>query len=305
VRVWSGEDLAAAAAAARLAPKAAEADDAADFSAERALETAVPPTAAFGDRPRLLSVFSAFPENQGDAEPQLCLAYLPGLAQLAAASGRALRLWDLRASACQRLAELPSRGGAVTCLASAFPGTHILIAGTAGGAVHVLDTRSAAAVVRTFEAHAPHYVVGVAQARTGSCYSVVSGSTAAGACASGGRESDGSANFLTSAPPPFLSADLVFWDLRLDQSLRSVLAHSRGAMTGLAVHDFAPLVATGSLRQEVHVLTNSGESVDLISHHESFGSDRLAPVTCLAWHPSKPLLAVGARDSLVSLRMAL
>ena len=81
-------------------------------------------------------------------------------------------------------------------------------------------------------------------------------------------------------------------------------SHARGAMTCLAAHDFAPLLATGSLRQQVRVLTNAGEDVDDITHHESFGSDRLAPVTCVAFHPTKLMLAVGARDSLVSLRVA-
>ena len=276
---------------------------------------------SFGEAPRLLTTFCAMPESGSvggssggggsfaaatpqprgtasaavDTPPrgaQLSLAYLPRFAQLAAASSAAprVRLWDLRAGACTRLLALPSpassssppSAAAATCLASAWPGTHILLAGTAGGAVHVLDTRvgggprSAPAVVRTFREHA-HYVVGVAQARTGSCYAVASGSVA---------------------------ADVCFWDLRVDHSLRSVLAHARGAMTCLAAHDFAPLVATGSLRQQVRVLSNAGEDVDDISHHESFGSDRLAPVTCVAWHPSRLLLAVGARDSLVSLRQA-
>jgi regulator-associated protein of mTOR len=159
----------------------------------------------------------------------------------------------------------------------------VLLAGTAGGFVHVLDTRagglgrSAPADVRTFREHAGRYVVGVAQARTGSCYAVVSGSVA---------------------------ADVAFWDLRVDHSLRLVRSHARGAMTCLATHDFAPLLATGSLRQQVRVLTNAGEDVDDITHHESFGSDRLAPVTCVAFHPTKLMLAVGARDSLVSLRVA-
>ena len=276
---------------------------------------------SFGEAPRLLTTFCAMaesgsvggssggggsfaaatPQPRGTAaaavdtpprSAQLSLAYLPRFAQLAAASSAAprVRLWDLHAGACTRLLALPSpassssqpSAAAATCLASAWPGTHILLAGTAGGAVHVFDTRvgggprAAPAVVRTFREHA-HYVVGVAQARTGSCYAVASGSVA---------------------------ADVCFWDLRVDHSLRSVLAHARGAMTCLAAHDFAPLVATGSLRQQVRVLSNAGEDVDDISHHESFGSDRLAPVTCVAWHPSRLLLAVGARDSLVSLRQA-
>ena len=98
-----------------------------------------------------------------------------------------------------------------------------------------------------------------------------------------------------------VAADVAFWDLRVDHSLRLVRSHARGAMTCLAAHDFAPLLATGSLRQQVRVLTNAGEDVDDITHHESFGSDRLAPVTCVAFHPTKPLLAVGATDSVVSI----
>lgn len=45
-------------------------------------------------------------------------------------------------------------------------------------------------------------------------------------------------------------ADVRFWDLRRSTSVRAIQAH-RGAMTALAAHDFAPLIATGSQRQQV------------------------------------------------------
>ena len=289
VRVWSGDDIAAAMATSRWATAEAEAREDADRERggqaerpQRAAPASAPANASssaiVGEAPRLLGAFCASPEASCADDAQTSLAYLPGLAQLAAASSLVplVRLWDLRASACVCCLELPS-AAAATCISSAWPGTHILAVGTVSGAVHILDTRSRSGVVRTFREHAPHYVVGIAQARTGSCYAIVSGSVA---------------------------GDVCYWDLRVERSLRSVLSHPRGAMTCLAAHDFAPLIATGSLRQQVRVLSNAGEDVDEISFHESFGSDRLAPVTAVAWHPAKLLLAVGARDSLISLRVA-
>ena len=52
-----------------------------------------------------------------------------------------------------------------------------------------------------------------------------------------------------------VQADVRFWDLRRSNSVRSIQAH-RVAMTALAVHDFAPLIATGSQRQQVCVLSS-------------------------------------------------
>lgn len=146
-----------------------------------------------------------------------------------------VRLWDLAAQRC--VGRVATGSGSakpfVTSLTSAWPGTDLLVVGLSNGHINVLDLRLASgtpfapswgrgAVVASLREH-KRWVVNVAQARSGSVYSLVSGS---------------------------VNADVRFWDLRRSTSLCSVQAH-RGAMTALAVHDFAPLIATGSQRQQV------------------------------------------------------
>ena len=87
--------------------------------------------------------------------------------------------------------------------------------------------------------------------------------------------------------------------LRRPTSLATVQAH-RGPMTSLVLHDFAPLLATGTRRQAVRVFTNSGQPVTDIRYHDGFLGQRIGPVSSLAFHPHRLLLAVGATDSIVS-----
>ena len=119
------------------------------------------------------------------------------------------------------------------------------------------------------------YVVGVAQPRSHSAYSLVSGS---------------------------VDSDVVTWDLRAGPRCLSVRsAHSRGFMTALALHEYAPLTATGSSRQRAKVFTAGGEAVCDIKFHEGFAGQRIGQVSALAWHPHKLVLAIGATDSLVDI----
>jgi regulator-associated protein of mTOR len=277
-----------------------------------------------GREPPLLSAFSALPELHHapahtvgtaasaaeaglDAAAGLVLHWLPSRGHLVAAGGRApyMRIWDLQSERCTALvpllapgapsAALPTDGGEasgaafaagavaggdatyVTCVASAWPGTDILVAGTSSGAVQVLDMRLAGrttgsgAVVMSLREHTK-WVVGVAQARSGSAYALVSGS---------------------------VTADVRFWDLRRPTSLATILAH-RSPMTSLALHDFAPLLATGTRKQLVRVFTNSGDPLTEIRYHAGFLGQRIGPVSCLAFHPHRLFLAVGATDSIVS-----
>jgi regulatory associated protein of mTOR len=70
-------------------------------------------------------------------------------------------------------------------------------------------------------------------------------------------------------------------------------------MTALAVHDFAPLIATGTQRQQVRVFTNSGDPIAEVRYHDGFLGQRIGPVSCLAFHPHRLFLGVGALDSIV------
>ena len=60
-------------------------------------------------------------------------------------------------------------------------------------------------------------------------------------------------------------------------------------------------MAVGSRAQFVKLLTYSGEQLGMIRYHDGFLGQRIGPVSCLAFHPTKVLLAAGATDSIVSI----
>jgi regulator-associated protein of mTOR len=65
-------------------------------------------------------------------------------------------------------------------------------------------------------------------------------------------------------------------------------------MSALALHDFAPLLASGARRQQARLFTNSGEPVaDLRGE----GGARVGPVSALAFHPHRLFLGVGTLDA--------
>lgn len=300
--------------------------------------TASPPlVASFAALPELLTSFPAVStgDHVADASAGLQLQYMPAKCQLAVGGGRApyVRIWDLAAERCSAVLPLNAGPGMlqaagaagglgssgigagagggggwgssasvvgagtvsstgagsapsmhVTSLSSAWPGTDVLIAGTSNGAIQVLDTRlgaglaggGAGPVVMSMREHRK-WVVNVAQARSGSVYAMVSGS---------------------------VTADVRFWDLRRPQSVHSIQAH-RSPMTSLALHDYAPLIATGTRKQQVKLWSNSGELISEIRYHDGFLGQRIGPVSSLAFHPHRLYMAVGALDSIVSLHHGL
>jgi len=92
-----------------------------------------------------------------------------------------------------------------------------------------------------------------------------------------------------------------FWDLRTMRTFKTLEVH-KSPLTALAVHPCAPIMATGSHAQFIKILTLGGEQLGgIIKYHDGFLGQRIGPVSCLAFHPVKMLLAAGATDSIVSL----
>jgi regulator-associated protein of mTOR len=92
-----------------------------------------------------------------------------------------------------------------------------------------------------------------------------------------------------------------FWDLRKMRSFKT-LEIMQSATTAMAVHSCAPIMAAGSNRQFIKILTLGGEQLGgIIKYHDGFLGQRIGPVSCLAFHPTKLLLAAGATDSIVSI----
>lgn len=97
-----------------------------------------------------------------------------------------------------------------------------------------------------------------------------------------------------------VDGEVKMWDLRLSSSLRTYTAQRR-ALTAFSVHPRIPLVATGSLAQFIKLMTLDGEKLQVIRYHEALGGHQIGPVSCLEFHPHKPILAAGGTDSIVSI----
>lgn len=91
-----------------------------------------------------------------------------------------------------------------------------------------------------------------------------------------------------------------FWDIRVDTSTKTINSH-KGNMTAFVVHDFAPILASGSDNQFIKVFNTKGDQLSMIYYHEGFLGQRIGPITSLAFHPYKLCLSAGSSDSIISI----
>nr|UBK23765.1 regulatory-associated protein of mTOR-like [Macrobrachium rosenbergii] len=186
---------------------------------------------------------------------------------------RTVRLWDLQAE--RRTMELPTGGESktiVTAIHSHQAGPWI-VAGFSDGYVRVLDRRhpSNRSVVRQWREHTSwvisSHLLNASQATTKIITGVVSG-------------------------------EVRLWDMRQANSVQVCAPNQE--MTAMATHANAHLFATGSVNQVIAVHHASGSSVNAIKYHDGFMGTRIGPVSCLAFHPRRVLLAAGTTDSYIS-----
>jgi len=99
-----------------------------------------------------------------------------------------------------------------------------------------------------------------------------------------------------------MSGEIKFWDLRMSSSLRTIDVQ-RSQMTAFAGHSRVPIIATGSHDQFIKLLATDGDTLNVMRYHEVFSGSgqRIGPVSCLAFHPHKMLLAAGFTDEFVSI----
>eukprot|EP01105_Mastigella_eilhardi_P022041 TRINITY_DN5399_c0_g1_i1.p1 TRINITY_DN5399_c0_g1~~TRINITY_DN5399_c0_g1_i1.p1 ORF type:complete len:1313 (-),score=293.10 TRINITY_DN5399_c0_g1_i1:67-4005(-) len=96
------------------------------------------------------------------------------------------------------------------------------------------------------------------------------------------------------------SGDIRLYDLSGTSGQPVATAVHKG-LSSFVMHAHAPLVASGSLDQSIRVYSsNSLSDVSTIKFHEGFLGQRIGCVNCLAFHPTRPLLAAGCSDAWVS-----
>ncbi|TDH70902.1 hypothetical protein CCR75_009469 [Bremia lactucae] len=223
--------------------------------------------------PALLSAFVAVPDLvPGTRGSGLVMNWQQDAgAMYAGGNSSMLRGWDLRQEKCT-VALSTQTDSCITSMASdkCFP--EILVAGFGDGTLRVFDSRNKQdyAVKITMKEHSSwvvqtHMYAGRNELLTGS-----------------------------------VTGELKFWDMRFPKNSIKTLEAHRSPMTALAVHDYAPIFASGSHNQFIKVFRSDGEQLALIRYHEGFLGERIGPVTCLAFHPHRLFLAAGATDSVVA-----
>ncbi|KAL7570241.1 hypothetical protein ACA910_020665 [Epithemia clementina (nom. ined.)] len=248
-----------------------------------------------GPKPSLVSSFHALKKTSGQIRKSGIVCEWQNFSGFLLAGGNSpiITCWDLEAE--KQVAEIPTEAGTevcVTTLTTAWDydslglgpspnkgiGRDVFVAGMSNGTLKIFDLRSHLTVKRAeakksrrsrLQTYSEHksWVVATSFTGYGGQYELVSGTT---------------------------EGTIKVWDLRMMSSFRTIEAQ-RSVMTAMAVHPQVPIVATGSGTQFVKILTRDGETLQVIRNH------RIGPVSCLAFHKYKPLMATGATDSFIGL----
>jgi regulatory associated protein of mTOR len=194
---------------------------------------------------------------------------------LATGNSVLLRCWDLTTEKCLSSVPTGSKSACVTSIASWNDGTNIVLA-CGDGSLHMFDLRSpiSAVEVASKREH-KNWVVNI-------------------------HRQVSSDHLLTSCS---VVGDVKIWDSRnMSHSLSTLKAHREGEpCTAFAVHDYAPVFASGSHKQFIRIFDTQNNTLSRIHFHDGFLGQRIGPVSCLAFHPYKMCLAAGATDSIISI----
>ena len=90
-------------------------------------------------------------------------------------------------------------------------------------------------------------------------------------------------------------------DMRMGSAPYLEVEAHKGNLTSIAVHRYAPVIATGSGKQLIKTFSTAGEPLSMVRYHNSFLGNKIGPVTSLHFHSYNVLLAAGASDSMVSI----
>ncbi|XP_055069749.1 regulatory-associated protein of mTOR isoform X4 [Misgurnus anguillicaudatus] len=99
-----------------------------------------------------------------------------------------------------------------------------------------------------------------------------------------------------------VNGDVRFFDPRLPETI-NVLQTVKG-LTALDIHPQANLFACGSMNQFIAVYNSNGDVISNIKYYDGFMGQRIGAISCLAFHPYWPHLAVGSNDYYMSIYSA-
>ena len=187
-----------------------------------------------------------------------------------------IRMWDV--STLQVTQELPSSLELGVNSIHSTSNASIIVGGGRCGNTCIYDRRAKNSQVRHLHRHLGK-VVGVKWQRRGESNGVIVSASKQG--------------------------DVAVCDPRMSGAVRCISAHSSNSpLNAFAVHDYCPIIATGSVKQFVKIFDISGKQLKIMKYHDGFLGQRIGPIISLAFHPHKLHLATGATDSMISLHKA-
>ncbi|XP_048344394.1 regulatory-associated protein of mTOR isoform X6 [Sphaerodactylus townsendi] len=182
---------------------------------------------------------------------------------------RIIRIWDTDRE--MKVQDIPT--GADSCVTSLSCDSHrsLIVAGLGDGSVRVYDRRMALSECRvmTYREHAAWVVKAYLQ-----------------------KHPEG--NIMSVS----VNGDVRFFDPRMPESVK-VLQIVKG-LTALDIHPQANLFACGSMNQFTAIYNGNGELINNIKYYDGFMGQRVGAISCLAFHPHWPHLAVGSNDYYIS-----
>ncbi|XP_062447383.1 regulatory-associated protein of mTOR isoform X6 [Rhea pennata] len=182
---------------------------------------------------------------------------------------RIIRIWDTDRE--MKVQDIPT--GADSCVTSLSCDSHrsLIVAGLGDGSIRVFDRRMALSECRvmTYREHAAWVVKAYLQ-----------------------KHPEG--NIMSVS----VNGDVRFFDPRMPESMK-VLQIVKG-LTALDIHPQANLFACGSMNQFTAIYNGSGELINNIKYYDGFMGQRVGAISCLAFHPHWPHLAVGSNDYYIS-----
>ncbi|XP_013203074.1 regulatory-associated protein of mTOR isoform X2 [Microtus ochrogaster] len=182
---------------------------------------------------------------------------------------RIVRIWDTDRET--KVQDIPT--GADSCVTSLSCDSHrsLIVAGLGDGSIRVYDRRMALSECRvmTYREHTAWVVKAYLQKHPEGHIVSVS-----------------------------VNGDVRFFDPRMPESV-NVMQIVKG-LTALDIHPQANLIACGSMNQFTAIYNGNGELINNIKYYDGFMGQRVGAISCLAFHPHWPHLAVGSNDFYIS-----